>query len=81
MGAEMSKFKVGDHVTRPAALDNGRWDRYGDKVLPGRLRRGVVVAIETHRGDSLYRVRWSDDPENTRRYFWHGLDRIMERSS
>jgi hypothetical protein len=81
----MSRFTIGDRVTRPQYLDDGTWAQQGDACLADSPRRhGTVTKVYAeprHRCGALwlgpypelYQVLWDDGPEKGG-YLPHGLD-------
>lgn len=78
-------YELGDRVTRPIALDDGTWNRLGDRCLPGPLKHGIVTrrylslpltSAYNPTGDRINRlidVQWDDGSKGT--YFHHGVNR------
>lgn len=80
-----SKLSVGNRVTRQKFLDDGTWQRYGDKCLrKSPLLHGTVIAVfqeprtRFNRGAKhllpMVRVRWDETMEE-KEYFERGVDR------
>jgi len=68
----MRKWNAGDRVTRQVYLDDGTWNREGDKCLSSSPRKhGVVAFRAVHRDDEVF-VRFDDG--ELRVYLDHGLD-------
>lgn len=70
-GFGFRRWKAGDRVTREVFMDDGTWERLGDKCL-GRspLKHGEVVKRSERRSDEIL-VRWDDGTE--RAYLDHGV--------
>lgn len=82
-------MKIGDRVTRQKYLDDGTWDRKGDKCLAkSPLLHGTIVKLFTEprtrfnrRARQLLpmcRVRW-DETLKEKDYFLHGVDLITTK--
>ena len=81
----MSRFKVGDRVTRSLFLDDGTWARLGDSCLPGPMLHGKVTKVYSKPAKrygeytvlgpypELYGVWW-DTGRYKQGYLPHGLD-------
>lgn len=73
------KWKPGDRVTREVYMDDGTWQRQGDRCLErSPLRYGVVESVELDElGCALNRVAWDDGTIRT--YFDHGVSAFRPR--
>lgn len=68
----MIKWVLGVRVARQVYLDDGTWNREGDKCLPASpLRHGVVVSRSLDRDDACL-VKFDDG--TIRSYLDHGLN-------
>lgn len=62
----------GERVTREIYMDDGTWQRLGDKCLKNSpLRHGTVVKRSKRRPDEIL-VRWDDGEEKA--YLDHGVN-------
>lgn len=67
----LRKWKQGDRVTRMTVMDDGTWDRLGDKCLAkSPLRHGTVVKRAIGRNDEIL-VKFDDG--KLQRFLDHGL--------
>ena len=63
------KWKIGDRVTREVYMDNGVWERFGDKCLQhSPLKHGVIAEVQ---GQEIT-VEW--DMHGVSRYLEHGIN-------
>lgn len=71
------KWSKGDRVERERYVDDGTWDRQGDKCLDrSPIRTGVVTSVELGRPgrygpDDVVYVLWDDG--GTGAYLEHGI--------
>jgi hypothetical protein len=69
------KWKIGDRVTRLQFMDDGTWDRLGDKCLPeSPLKHGTVVN-NVVRGASRNCIEVLFDDGTKGKYLEHGVER------
>lgn len=70
----MSKFKVGDKVTRKLYLDNGTWARRGDDCLKhSPVLHGVVMEIRNDGHRDINVVNFDDGL--VANFLDHGIDK------
>lgn len=68
-------LQVGNRVTRELYMDDGTWQRLGDKCLPkSPLRHGTVIELDRVRSRGMVKVRW-DETFEEKWYFEHGVTR------
>ena len=70
-GFGLRRWRAGDRVTRQVVMDDGTWQRQGDKCLArSALKHGEVFKRSERRSDEII-VRWDDGTE--RAYLDHGV--------
>lgn len=70
-GFGLRRWRAGDRVTRQVVMDDGTWQRQGDKCLArSPLKHGEVLKRSERRSDEII-VRWDDGTE--RAYLDHGV--------
>ena len=70
-GFGLRRWRAGDRVTREVVMDDGKWQRQGDKCLArSPLKHGEVLKRSERRCDEIL-VRWDDGTE--RAYLEHGV--------
>lgn len=67
------KWKRGDRVTRQIFMDDGTWQKEGDKCLENSPLKHGIVWMRTDRREDEVIVLWDD--ESTGYYLDHGLQK------
>lgn len=73
----MSKWKVGDRVTRMLFMDDGTWHKNGDECLKhSPLKHGQVIITDANVSRDAVIVRFDDGSVGM--YLDHGIEREVE---
>lgn len=69
---KIEQWKVGQRVSRLVYMDDGTWDKLGDRCLQNSPSKfGTVIERDSYRLDACW-VRW-DNTTELKQYLDHGL--------